>query len=202
LPTFDVNWYDAIVFCNKFSMMMGLTPAYRIPAFNNSADPADWGKIPSKKKDQNIPLWDTVEIVPGSNGYRLPTEAQWEYACRAGTTTAYNTGDTISNNTGWYQEWLGSKNMILHKVGMLPANAWGLYDMHGNVKEWCWDWYDENYYLHSPANNPTGPSSGTYCVIRGGSYQDFHIPKLRSADRSDYYKETRWHTIGIRLVRP
>jgi formylglycine-generating enzyme required for sulfatase activity len=83
---------------------------------------------------------------------------------------------------------------------MLPANAWGLYDMHGNVYEWCWDWYDENYYLYSPANNPTGPSSGTYRVKRGGAYWTFVISGLRSAYRS-YSKKYQCDS-GIRLVRP
>jgi len=202
LPINCVSWYDTLVFCNKLSMMMRLTPAYRIPAFNNSTDPADWGKIPTSPIDSNIPLWDTVEIVPGSNGFRLPTEAQWEYACRAGTTTAYNTGDTISNDTGWYAFNTTSPIVAMpHKVGILPANAWGLYDMHGNMWEWCWDWYDRDYYLNSPENNPTGPSSGTERVMRGGAYYTFFLEAIRSAARSCYYNYG-YSSSSIRLVRP
>jgi len=202
LPANFVNWYDTLAFCNKLSMIMKLTPAYRIPAFNNSTDPADWGKIPIKKEDPNIALWDTVEIVPGSNGYRLPTEAQWEYACRAGTTTAYYTGDVINEYTGWYDystAYLDYK--ILHKVGLLPANPWGLYDMHGNVWELCWDRYDQNYYSNSPANDPMGPSSGINRVIRGGSRNIFHLEAMRSAARYYVFSYQRLYFQGFRLVR-
>jgi len=205
LPITVVRWYGALVFCNKLSMMMGLTPAYRIPAFNNSTDPEDWGKVPSALEDPNSTLWDTVEIVPDSNGYRLPTEAQWEYACRAGTTTAFNTGDTADCDTGWYNDGrLPTEDLTPHKVGMLPSNAWGLYDMHGNVSEWCWDWYDYSYYLNSPTNDPMGPSGQfIWCkrVFRGGEY--FSLPsKLRSAARPHDIVYSRVQRCGIRLVRP
>jgi formylglycine-generating enzyme required for sulfatase activity len=203
-PVERVSWYDTLVFCNKLSVMMGLTPAYRIPAFNNSTDPLDWGKTPIGITDPNLPLWDTVEIVPGSNGYRLPTEAQWEYACRAGTTTAFYTGDVADHNTGWYDDWFGSVGIIIpHKVGMLPANPWGLYDMHGNFWEWCWDWYDQNYYSYSPMNNPTGPSSGNSRVARGGwfaSKSDF----MRSAFRGgiEYGSFVKSYRNSFRIVLP
>jgi len=202
LPVERVKWCDTLVFCNKLSMMMGLTPAYRIPAFNNSTDPSDWGKTPKNSTDPNLPLWDAVEIVPGSNGYRLPTEAQWEYACRAGTTTAYYTGDIADENTGWYFEFMIGKDVDIsfHKVGMLPANPWGLYDMHGNIYEWCWDRYN-NSYSGASQINPTGPSSGMDRVLRGGFYHS-DGDQSRSAYRNRFCIYTiRWYD-GFRIVLP
>jgi formylglycine-generating enzyme required for sulfatase activity len=160
-PVECVSWYDAIVFCNRLSAREGLRPAYRI---NGSTNPDTWGTVP----EENNLTWNAVQIVPGSNGYRLPTEAQWEYACRAGTTTAYNTGETISNDTGWYDSNSGKKT---HEVGQKPANAWGLHDMHGNVWEWCWDWYGA--YPSGAQSDPAGPVSGSYRVCRGGSWSNY-----------------------------
>jgi formylglycine-generating enzyme required for sulfatase activity len=129
------------------------------------------------------------------NGYRLPTEAEWEYACRAGTTTAYNTGDIINDNTGWYSTNSGSKTQ---QVGLKPANAWGLYDMHGNVWEWCWDWYKED--ITEDNTDPTGAVIGFLRVQRGGSWYDFGW-NLRSARRDCYTPSFRYYDIGFRLVR-
>ncbi|WP_461255650.1 SUMF1/EgtB/PvdO family nonheme iron enzyme [Treponema sp. R80B11-R83G3] len=193
-PVEMVSWYDALVFCNKLSAMDGLSPAYSI---SGSTDPAAWGSVPTSSNA----TWNAVEIVAGSTGYRLPTEAQWECACRAGTTTVYNTGDTISDDTGWYTSNSGRKT---HEVGLKPANAWGLYDMHGNVWEWCWDWYSDSYYSSSPTNDPMGASSGdygTYRVMRGGSYID-SADALRSAYRVYRNPYAHVNDLGFRLIRP
>jgi len=190
LPVEKVSWYDALVFCNKLSIKEGLNPVYSISGKTN---PSEWGDVPSS----NNSTWNAAVIDKSKNGYRLPTEAEWEYACRAGTTTAYNTGDTISDNTGWYSSNSGSKT---HQVGLKPANAWGLYDMHGNVWEWCWDWYGSSYYSSSPTNDPMGASSGSSRVVRGGSWYS-SAEYTRSAYRrydDPYYRS---YNLGFRLVR-
>ncbi|GBU28731.1 serine/threonine protein kinase [Treponema sp. R8-4-B8] len=196
LPVEMVNWYDALVFCNKLSVMEGLSPAYRI---SGSTDPAVWGSVPYYEDEYIVgdtAAWDAVEVVSGSTGYRLPTEAQWEYACRAGTTTAYNTGATISNSTGWYR--VNSRNHT-HQVGLKSANAWGLYDMHGNVCEWCWDWYGD--YSSSIQTNPTGAVAGLGRVFRGGAWNgDDEV--LLSAVRGYTFTGGRYIMLGFRLVCP
>ena len=106
-PVENVSWYDVIVFCNKLSMKEGLTPVYSIVG---STNPSNWGTVPEK----NNSTWNAVQVNWDAKGYRLPTEAEWEYACRAGTTTAYNTGDSISDNTGWYKD---NSYDITHEVG-------------------------------------------------------------------------------------
>ncbi|MCL2244796.1 MAG: formylglycine-generating enzyme family protein [Treponema sp.] len=180
-PVEWVTWYDAVEFCNKLSEQEGLTPAYTIT-----------GRIPTS----GYPITAaTVTWNHEANGYRLPTEAEWEYACRAGTTTAYNTGDTISNNTGWYNSNSGSKT---HEVGLKPPNAWGLYDMHGNVWEWCWDWYAS--YSSGAQTDPVGAASGDYCVDRGGSW-NLSASYVRSAFRYYYAPSDRAFSIGFRVVR-
>ncbi|MCL1958277.1 MAG: formylglycine-generating enzyme family protein [Spirochaetes bacterium] len=190
-PVERVRWYDALVFCNKLSMMEGLDPVYSI---GDSDNPADWGAIPAS----NNAVWNGVVMDMSKNGYRLPTEAEWEYACRAETTTAYNMGDTISDDTGWYKSNSGDKT---HEVGLKPANAWGLHDMHGNVWEWCWDWYNPGYYSSSPTNDPLGASSGPVRVVRGGSWYN-SAENLRSAYRGGNDPNGRYINLGFRLVRP
>ena len=200
-PVEQVSWYDAIVFCNKLSMQEGLTPAYSI---NSSTNPADWGTVPTGINA----TWNAAVIVAGSTGYRLPTEAQWEYACRAGTTTAFNWGtDYIddskanynasyvdTNNTG-----AGTYLQRTKEVGSYDPNAWDLYDMHGNVWEWCWDWYGS--YSSGMQTDPTGAVSGDRRMVRGGAW-DYFGQYARSAYRSSCSPFYRDGYIGFRLARP
>jgi formylglycine-generating enzyme required for sulfatase activity len=140
--------------------------------------------------------------------YRLPTEAEWEYACRAGTTTPFHFGSTLNgdnaNVDGRYPYGTMTKGRYLERptdVGSYRANAFGLHDMHGNVWEWCSDWYDEDYYSTSAASgpDPTGPSEGSYRVYRGGSWDDY-AAGCRSAYRYGYAPTRRWDDLGFRLA--
>jgi len=201
LPVEKVNWYDALVFCNKLSVKNGLTPAYSILG---STDTSDWGTIPVYPEINAA--WDAVEIVNEANGYRLPTEAQWEYACRAGTTTPFNTGENITtdqaNYNGHYPYKNNPEGIFLEttvEVGTFKPNAWGLYDMHGNVWEWCWDWHAR--YAEDTQKNPQGAIIGAYRVARGGSWNN-NARFLRSAARGSSAPAFRESIIGLRIVRP
>ena len=111
----------------------------------------------------------------------MPTEAEWEYACRAGSKTAYSFGADTGQlgRFAWFKDNAGKKT---HPVGQKQPNAWGLYDMHGNVSEWCNDMFDEGYYPKSPSDNPKGPAEGKQYVLRGGSWAS-SADALRSAYR-------------------
>jgi len=144
-PVETVNWYDAVKYCNWLSDKEGLDKCY-----SGSGDDivCDFSK----------------------NGYRLPTEAEWEYACRAGTTTEYYWGNSMNGSYCCYKDNSGSQ---VNTVGQKKPNQFGLYDMSGNVWEKCWDWFDKNknYYENGPSKNPVGPSSGSIRVDRGGSLE-------------------------------
>ena len=191
-PVERVSWYDALVFCNKLSMREGLSPAYRI---SGSTDTEDWGTVPTI----NDSTWDAVEVVAGSNGYRLPTEAQWEYAAKGGNGSpgnyTYSGSDTV-DDVAWYESNSGNKT---HEVGKKAPNGLGLYDMSGNVFEWCWDWYGS--YPSGAQTNPEGADSGSVRVLRGGSW-DYSAVFTRSFFRYYYYPIIRYSDIGFRLVRP
>lgn len=160
--------------------------------------------------------WDDMQAfiqrlnqAAGANIYRLPTEAEWEYACRAGSTSRWSFGDDEGqlDDYAWYDDFLGGSKP--KAVGQKLSNAWGLYDMHGNVWEWVQDWYDHSYYRQSPAVDPPGPDIGPYLgpefgpykVTRGGGYFN-ESWWLRSAARGGGTDPTlRRSSIGARLVR-
>ncbi len=168
-PVEVVNWQDAFDFCNNFPVKERLKPYY------NSG---------------------TREVREG-NGYRLPTEAEWEYACRAGTTTRWSFGDD-ENDLPRYA-WVDSNSeRRTHPVGELGANQFGLHDMHGNVWEWCWDWHGE--YAAAVASDPTGPAAGIRRVLRGGAF--IYLPKAtRCAFRNHYVPTYRFSDFGFRVAR-
>jgi formylglycine-generating enzyme required for sulfatase activity len=132
--------------------------------------------------------------------FRLPTEAEWEYAAKAGSDDDYSFGNNEKSlaTYAWFGN-LGYKGNS-HEVGLKQPNAWGLYDMHGNVWEWVQDWYDGTYYSKSPEKNPAGPESGKYRVYRGGSWVGKAF-NLRSSVRFSALPSTRTHDVGFRLVR-
>lgn len=189
-PVECVSWYDCLVYCNKRSIAEGLTPCYSI---NGKTNPSDWGTVPTSINA----TWNAATCNFSANGYRLPTEAEWEYLARGGNTsnsgqTTYSGSDTITD-VAWYYENSGEKT---HEVKKKQANAKGLYDMTGNVWEWCWDWYGT-----ITTNTPsTGASSGSDRVGRGGGWS-------RSADycavQNRYSRNpiSRYDTFGFRLVR-
>ncbi|WP_406292086.1 formylglycine-generating enzyme family protein [Streptomyces sp. NBC_00624] len=158
LPVEGVSWWDAVRFCNALSRREGLAPAYRLHA-----------------DDERIE-WDT-----SADGYRLPTEAEWEHACRAGSADArYGRLDEIA----WYR---GNSHERIHDVGGKQPNAWGLYDMLGNVWEWCWDIYDAEVY-------------GTYRVLRGGGWFDEHW-SCRASVRRRSHPTFQVDDVGFRIAR-
>ena len=155
LPVERVSWFDAIEFCIKLSDKETQQPRYRIE--------------------------DKTVTFTGGYGYRLPTEAEWEYACRAGSTTRYPFGDD-ENGLGeyaWYHKNAGGKT---HPVGQKRANVWGLHDMMGNVWEWCWDGYAVDYYKGSTVDDPHGATKSEGRVVRGGSWNGNPLAS-RSAHR-------------------
>jgi len=167
------------------------------------------GYTPSRFSGLNRPVeqvsWDDIQLFLGKlnkitgKKFRLPSEAEWEYAARAGTSSKWSWGNSegSAGSYAWYGSNAGFKT---HPVGQKKPNAFGLYDMHGNVWEWVEDWYSDSYYRQSATTDPTGPSSGRYRVYRGGSW-NYSARFLRSAFRYYYSPGERFLNIGFRLVR-
>ncbi len=180
LPVEQVTWYEAIDFCNRLSVLEGLNPCY-------------------SGSDTNI-VCDFTK-----NGYRLPSEAEWEFACRAGTATDFYTGamsnpdcdpiDPLLDVAGWY---CGNENTTTHVGAKKKANAFGMFDMHGNVWEWCWDRYD--LYTANAATDPHGSATGIYRTYRGGA-QNYYATGCRSAFRRNARPDERVDFLGFRVVR-
>jgi len=169
-PVEQVSWLDAAAFCNKLSELAGLMPCYDIR---------------------------NRTCIFSRNGFRLPTEAEWEYACRAGTNAKYYTGNGEGDldRAGWYRS---NSEGTTHPVGHKEPNAWGLFDMHGNVWEWCNDW--QGNYKNHRNENPRGPNWGYSRVLRGGGW---HYPAVgcRSAYRHKAKPEYRLSAVGFRIAR-
>lgn len=142
---------------------------------------------------------ERLNAKEGHQRYRLPTEAEWEYACRAGTTTAYSFGENQSQlgEYAWYDGDFTTGGT--HPVGHKKPNPWGLYDVHGNVWEWVQDFYSEDYYAISPQADPQGPASGDKRAVRGGSWHT-SATSWRSTFRKPYDADYRGISIGFRLV--
>lgn len=196
-PAYYVNWYDAVVYCNLRSIDEELTPAYKI---GKETDPRKWDGIvgdaesgycgPSSKNE----TWDGITYDTTANGYRLPTEAEWEYIAREAkmSTTKYS-GSTDIETVAWYTSNSSTKT---HEVKQKTPNSLGIYDMSGNVWEWCWDWY-KSITADTPA---TGASSGDGRVKRGGSWNyDASLCAVSYRNGGSPYGRVR--SLGFRVVR-
>ncbi len=185
-PVYYVEWYDCVRFCNELSERKGLTNVY------------------------NESTW---EANMNANGYRLPTEAEWEYACRAGTMTRFYWGDSDAENIMkqycWYEknaqrsQWTNphADGEGTQPVGLKIPNDFGLYDMSGNVWEWCTDYYDDEYYSRTPESDPANQSNqfGSYRVVRGGCWGNTPWD-VRSAYRNGHTPDDAWLHLGFRVV--
>lgn len=166
-PVTDVNWFEAVIYCNKLSMKCGYEPCYSI---NGETNPLMWGTdIPSLSEDKgqvgDMTVWNTVQCNFTANGYRLPTEAEWAFAAQGGNKSNHTkySGSNNINEVGWTQK---NSEGHLCEVAMKKPNELDIYDMSGNVWEWCWD--RNGVYATVPEFNPTGPNKGSWHRVRRG----------------------------------
>lgn len=196
-PVENVDWYSTLAFANRLSDHLSLPPCYGLFPAGCADSVSDWA-------DGETGCTGATFVGPGCLGYRLPTESEWEYAARAGTTTAYSWGDS-PDAIGMYAWYRANSNEQTHPVSMLRSNAYGLYDMSGNVYEWCWDWAGTSdsaglLYPAVSATDYTGPSHGARRALRGGSWNYGEDPQ-RVGYRSHNVPNYRRERVGFRLVR-
>ena len=180
----------------QWEAVMGNNPSY-FKGPKNPVETVSWDDCQKLLEKLN------AKVGTKQGKFVLPTEAQWEYACRAGSTTRYYFGDDKSKlgEYAWYEA--NSDTMFFglskqtHPVGKKKPNAWGLYDMHGNVCEWCLDFYDFDYYANSPVDDPSGPITGKYRMVRGGTW---HSGSCRSADHGCNVPDRTVEVIGVRVA--
>ena len=186
-PVNYVSWYDALVYCNKLSMLENLTPCYSI---DGSTDPDDWGEVPTSSNS----TWNAATCNYEAEGYRLPTEAEWEWLARGGENYEYAGSDNV-DDVAWYTS--NTNDTETREVKTKAPNGYGLYDMSGNVYEWCWDWYGSI----SDSSAADGATSGSYRVSRGGSWYSYDS-FCRVAYRLSSLPGHRYNGCGLRVVRP